>query len=83
MDITSFIKNPANHFAMIVMGRKAGLNMFKHLINSEQDPIKKNLLKDALVLEKKIIKAATNEDQVLFDKLDTQSKTIFAQLKAQ
>ena len=66
---------------MRVIGRKAGLSMFKELINDESHPVKKSLLKDALALEKKIIKAAINEDQVAFDTLAAQSKAIFINIK--
>lgn len=81
MNITQYMQDPDNIWTIRVIGRKAGLSIFKELINDEKHPVKKSLLKDALSLEKKIIKAAINEDQVLFDALDAQSEAIFAQIK--
>jgi hypothetical protein len=82
-DIGALIKQMAQQdpWQLRVIGRQAGLPMFKDLIAKETNPKAKELLQQAYKNELAVIRAAKAQDQAAWDELDAKGKTIFATIK--
>ena len=82
-DIGSLIKQMAqqNPWQLRVIGRQAGLSMFKEMIAQETNPNAKELLQLAYKNELAVIRAAKAQDQSAWDELDAKGTAIFAEIK--
>jgi hypothetical protein len=83
VDISALIKQMAKQdpWQLRIIGRQTGLPMFKDLIATESDPLRKELLQKAYKNELAIIRAAKAQNQSAWDELDANGKAIFAELK--